>query len=48
MKEKELEMQMYVEELKKALFEKCGSISEFMDIMEAIENRIYGEEELAS
>ena len=48
MKEKELEMQMYVEELKKALFEKCGSISEFMDIMEAIENRIYGVEELAS
>ena len=26
----------YGEELKKALFEKCGSISEFMDIMEAM------------
>ena len=48
MKEKELGMQMYVEELKKALFEKCGSIAEYIDIMEAIEDRIYGEEELAS
>ena len=45
MKEKNLEMQMYVEELKKALYEKCGSVAEFLDIMEAIEDRVYGEDE---
>ena len=36
---------MYVDELKKALFEKCDSIAEFLEIMEAIEDRVYGTEE---
>ena len=36
---------MYVDELKKALFEKCDSIAEFLEIMETIEDRVYGAEE---
>ena len=36
---------MYVDELKRALFEKCDSIAEFLEIMEAIEDRVYGTEE---
>lgn len=38
----------YIEELKKALYDKCDSIGEFLFLLEEIEGRVYGAEETAA